>query len=351
MARLDRLRAGGQSTAPWRKTPERQQTLRTLLGELEHLPGVRSAALTTKLPLRGSGDSWGITVEGRPDLPDSTTYFRLVSRDYFRTLGIAVRRGRGFTTADRADSERVVVINEALAKKYFPGEEPIGRRLQIETGLWERIVGVVENVAEARLTDGPEPARYMLVDQVPYAPELHTLVLHTERLADAAAVLEAARRTAQRIAPGLAVREATTMERVFAAAVGPARQIMTLLALLTSLALVLGAVGVYGVIAHHVSRRRRDYGIRMALGLPPARVLRQVVGHGATLISAGIVVGIAASVVLARSLAALLYGVRAADPIALMAATLALLAVGVLAAFVPAYRASRVDPARVLCEQ
>ncbi len=114
---------------------------------------------------------------------------------------------------------------------------------------------------------------------------------------------------------------------------------------------MLGAIGVYGVIAHHVSRRKRDYGIRVALGLAPARVVRQVVGRGAALVGLGIVVGIAASVVLARSLASLLYGVRAADPMALAAATLALLAVGMLAAFVPAWRASRVDPAKVLREQ
>jgi ABC-type antimicrobial peptide transport system permease subunit len=126
---------------------------------------------------------------------------------------------------------------------------------------------------------------------------------------------------------------------------------MTLLTLLTVLALVLGAIGVYGVIAHHVSRRKRDYAIRVALGLPPARVLRQVVGHGAALVGAGIAIGVLASIVLARSLASLLYGVQAADPVALMAATLSLLAVGVFAAFVPAYRASRVDPARVLREQ
>ncbi|HEV2852603.1 MAG TPA: ADOP family duplicated permease [Thermoanaerobaculia bacterium] len=335
------------------KDTERHQILRTLLGELEHLPGVRSAALTTKLPLRGRGDNWGITVEGRPDLAESTTAFRLVSRDYFQTLGVKVLEGRGFTDADRPGGELVTVINEAVAKKYFPDVNPIGRRIQTGFGdRWERIVGVVENVAEARLTDEAEPARYMLSDQVEdYSPEQQTLVLRTERPADAASVLEAARKTVQRVAPGVAVQEATTMENVFAEAVGPARQIMTLLTLLTALALVLGAIGVYGMIAHHVSRRRREYGIRMALGLPPARVLRQVVGHGTALVGAGIVIGVLASVVLARSLASLLYGVRAADPMALTAATLALLAVGVLAAFVPAYRASRLDPARVLREQ
>jgi ABC-type antimicrobial peptide transport system permease subunit len=191
----------------------------------------------------------------------------------------------------------------------------------------------------------------MLYDQVPYASERQTLVLRTERPEDAVAVLEAARQTVQRAVSGVAVQEATTMEQVFAQSVGPARQIMTLLTLLTGLALVLGAIGVYGVIAHQVGRRKRDYGIRMALGLQPARVVQQVVGQGAALVGVGIVIGLIAAVVLARSLASLLYGVQAADPMALMAATLALLTVGVLAALIPAYRASRVDPARVLFDQ
>jgi predicted permease len=331
------------------KEPEVQQTMRTLLDELGQLPGVRKVAATSKLPLRGSGDSWGLRVEGRPDLPESTIFVRLVSRDYFETLGIAVRQGRGFSGADRPNSERVIVINEALAKKYFPGVDPVGRRLDVGFE-WQRVVGVVENVAEANLTDEREPALYMISDQVPYAPQIQTLVLRTERPADAAAVVDAARKTVERVAPGVAVQEATTIEQVFTEAVGPARQIMTLLTLLTVLALVLGAIGVYGVIAHHVSRRKRDYGIRIALGLTPARVVRHVVGRGTALVGLGIVIGAVAAVGLARSLASLLYGVGAADPMALLAATLALLAAGVLAAFVPAWRASRVDPARVLYE-
>jgi putative ABC transport system permease protein len=331
------------------KTAERQQTMRTVLGELEQLPGIRSAALTSKLPLRGRGDSWGVAVEGRPDLPDTTAYTRFVSRDYFETLGIAMRQGRGFSDADRPDGERVVVVNEALAKKYFPDVDPVGRRLDVGFG-WHRIVGVVENVAEANLTQDREPALYIVYDQVSYAPELQTLVLRAERPSEAAAVLDAARRAVQRVAPGVAVQEATTIEQVLARAVGPARQIMTLLTLLTVLALVLGAIGVYGVIAHHVSRRKRDYGIRIALGLSPARVVRQVVGRGTALVGLGIVIGAGAAVVLARWLGSLLYGVGAADPLALVAATLALLTVGMLAAFVPAWRASRVDPARVLYE-
>jgi predicted permease len=333
------------------KAAERRQAMRTLLIELERLPGVRSAALTTKLPLRGNGDNWGITVEGRPDLPDTTTFVRFVSLDYFRALGIALREGRLFTSGDRPGGEPAVVINQALAKKYFQGTDPVGRRLKTASDRWERVVGVVEDVAEAGLTDEPGPARYLLAEQFDYWPERQTVVLRMERPQDAAGVLEAARGTVQRVAPGVAVQEATTMERVFDQAVGPARQIMTLLTLMTGLALALGAIGVYGVIAHHVSRRKRDYSIRVALGLSPARVLRQVVGRGAALVGVGVVVGALASVILGRWLASLLYGVHAADPVALTAAALALLAVGVLAAFVPAYRASRVDPARVLREQ
>ncbi|HEX8692656.1 MAG TPA: ADOP family duplicated permease [Longimicrobium sp.] len=333
-------------------TERRQQTVRELVAALGQLPGVRSAGAAQKIPLRGSGDNWGLAVVGRPDLEESTTAFRIVTPGYFPTMGIALRQGRLFGGSDRPGGERAVVVNEALARKYFPGVSPVGRL--VSTGFdsaGERIVGVVEDVAEGSLTDQAEPARYMLYDQIPYAPEGNTLVLRTDRPEDAAAVLDAARRTIQRTAPGVAVQKATTMERVLAQAVGPARQVMTLLTLLTGLALVLGAVGVYGVISHFASRRRRDWGIRVALGLRPSRVVALVVRHGAALVGGGIALGIVATLVLARLLASLLYGIGAADPLALAAAAAALMTVGLVAAYVPAWRASRVDPAEVLREQ
>jgi len=132
----------------------RLRSVLDLLPSLQALPGVRAAAAAQKLPLRGSGDNWGIEVQGRPDLELTTTAFRIVTHDYFQALGARVLRGRGFLPTDRATTERVVVINEALAAKYFPGEDPLGRILL--TGFddrGERIVGVVENMAEARLTD------------------------------------------------------------------------------------------------------------------------------------------------------------------------------------------------------
>jgi ABC-type antimicrobial peptide transport system permease subunit len=167
----------------------------------------------------------------------------------------------------------------------------------------------------------------------------------------AVGVLDAARRTVGEVAPRVAVQEATTMESILAHAVGPARQVMTLLTLLTGLALVLGAVGIYGVISHFVTRRRRDYGVRIALGQSAAGVIRQVVGRGGVLVAIGSAIGIASALLLARLLATFLYGVGAADPIAMGAAVAALAAVGLAAAYIPARRASRTDPVLVLRQE
>ena len=328
---------------------------RRLVAELETalaaLPGVRAAGATQKLPLRGQGDSWGLKLEDKPDLPATTAFVRLVTPGYFQTMGIQLLEGRLLAATDRADTERVVVINRALAAKYFPGENPIGRRIGTGLGGYERIVGVVEDVAEAALTDAPTPARYFLYDQVKsYSPTRHALVLRAAPGHDPAALLDDARRQIAAIAPSVAVHRSTTLEAVFAQAIGPARQVMSVLTLLTALAVVLGAVGVYGVTAHFVRRRQRDLGICIALGLRPSRVVAQVVSRGGVLVMIGSVLGITAALALARLLSAFLYGVSAVDPVSMAGATLGLLAVGVAAALVPAWRASRLDPAAVFRE-
>jgi putative ABC transport system permease protein len=318
---------------------------------LAALPGVKAAGSTQKLPLRGAGDDWGVELEDKPDLPSTTAYVRLVTPGYFKTMGIQLLEGRLLEASDRADTERVVVINHAFAAKYFPGEDPIGRRIATGFDGYERIVGVVEDVAEAYLTDAPTPARYFLYDQAKgYSPTRNTLVLRAEAGHDPAALLDDARRQIAATAPGVAIYRATTLESVFAQAIGPARQVMSVLTLLTVLAVVLGAVGVYGVTAHFVRRRQRDLGICIALGLRPSRVVAQVVGRGGVLVMIGSVLGIAAALALARLLSAFLYGISAVDPISMAGATLALLAVGVAAALVPAWRASRLDPAAVFRE-
>jgi len=336
---------------------QRAQVIEQMRAALAALPGVKSAAVAMKIPLRGGGDSFGVTIEGKPDAERTFTYFRLVSRDYFNTLGIKLRAGRTFDNTDRqpadtAHPEMAVVVNEAFVKKYFPGENPIGRVMGGGFNARQRIIGIVGNVSEASLTDEKEPARYYLAgEQAPWFGTNHaTFVLRAQRPADAPAILDAARRELQKIAPGYAIQETTTMDRVLDAAVGPARQIMTLLTLLSALALVLGAVGIYGVIAHFAARRKRDWAIRVALGLKGSLVVRHIVWQGATLVLIGVVIGALGTVLLARLLVSFLFGVSTVDPPAFIAASVVLLLIGVAAAFVPAWRAGTVDPALVLRE-
>lgn len=341
------------ATMPLRLTPpDRRRVILEMVPLLQGLPGVQAAAAAQKLPLRGSGDNWGIRIQGRSDEARATTAFRMVTRDYFTTLGLPIRRGRNFDSSDREGSDRVVIINEALAAKFFPGEDPIGRVLL--TGLdqgtdrGERIIGVVANAAEAELTDTAVPARYMLYDQLPFMYTQVSFVMRTDSAKQLAALLSAARSAIEREGIQLAVQDTTTMRAVFERAVGPAARIVTLLGLLAGLALALGAVGVYGVISHYVTRRSRDYGICIALGQPPAHVVRQVVGRGAALVAIGSTIGVAAALAVTKVLSSLLYDVRPTDPLALIGAVAVLLLVGMLAAFVPARRASLTDPAVVL---
>jgi predicted permease len=331
---------------------DRRRTIVDAIPVLQGLPGVRAVAATVKLPLRGSGNNWGIQVPGKPDLDRTTTAFRAVTRDYFAALGIPLTRGRGFQSSDRANSERVVIVNEALAAKYFEGEDPVGRI--ISTGFderGERIIGVVANVAEAQLTDAPVPARYMLYEQVPMVWHEATFAVRAERPEDTARLLDMTRSTLQNNVRNLAIQKMATMESVFDLAVGAPQRVATLLSLLAGLALLLGAVGIYGVISHFVSRRTRDYGICIALGLPPQRVVSQIVRRGLALAALGSVLGLVAVMVGARRLQTLLYDVRPADAGALVAAVVVLLMIAICASFIPAWRASRTDPATVLRQQ
>ena len=333
----------------------KRQTMNDMVAALRALPGVTAAGSTQKLPLRGNGWNFGFELEGNPESRGTTTLVRFVSPDYLSVLGVSLKDGRFFTDADRLnaatpDADGVMVVSEALVKKYFGNTNPIGARVANGTGGWARVIGVVRDVAEADLTDAREPIRYMLSESIGFMAGTEVLVFRTSGRTPESA-LNDARDAIQRLAPSVAVQQTTTLGRVFDIAVGPARQVMSLLALLTSLALVLGAVGVYGVISHFVNRRSRDWGVRIALGMMPARVVRMIVARGAALVTLGVVIGIAAFFALARLLSSFLYGVGAGDPLAMMSATIVLLIVGMLAAVIPGVRASRTDPAIVLREQ
>jgi predicted permease len=331
---------------------KREMTLDELGRALRELPGVASVGVGQTLPLRGGGYRAGLSIDDRPEIQNAATEIRMVTPGYLESLGFALRRGRAISGDDRAEAERVVVINEAFARSYFPGVDPVGRSIGVDAdGARSRIVGVVADAAEKRLTDAAEPVRYVASAQVPWIDDAQSIVLRTVPGAAETSLLDPARRIIARVAPAVAVQQTTTMRRVLDTSVGPARQVVTLLSLLTGLALILGAVGVYGVMAHAATRRRRDWAIRMAIGLPGSRVIAQVLGHGAMLVSAGIAAGIAGAAMLTRLLSSFLFDVSALDPIAFATAAAALFGVGVAAAFVPAVRAGMADPLTALREQ
>lgn len=334
---------------------DRIRMLHQLVGTIVRLPGVASAAATQKLPLRGAGNYMPIEVERQPELESPSVAFRMVTPDYFGTMGIRLRDGRGLLETDRLPTEEgVVVINQTLADQYFRTTDPIGQRIAF-WDRWDRIVGVVDDVAESELTGGPEPVRYVLYEHSPgrstWLNTWQTIVFRTHSGQSPTALLDPARRAIQAAAPEVAVEEATTMTRVFQRAMGPARQLMQLLSLLSGLALALGVVGVYGVVSHAVGRSKRDWGIRMALGMRPPHVVGRIVGKTGVLVGTGIALGLLAFLALSRLLGGFLYGVGRADPVALATATAVLLAAGLLAAYIPGRRASRIDPTMVLREE
>jgi putative ABC transport system permease protein len=328
-----------------------EQTLDELTTALREMPGVQSVGATQNLPLRGGGYNLGLEFSDRPGLKNLTTEYRIVTPSYLESVGMVLRRGRTISSTDRRDASRVVVINEAFAEKYFAGVDPIGKMIGGDADVPSRVVGVVGNAVERHLVDAAQPVRYVAVAQMPWLDTEQTLVLRAAPGVDETSLLEPARRAIARVAPGVALQQTTTMGRVLDRAIGPARQVVVLLALLTALALTLGAVGIYGAIAQFTARRRRDWAIRVALGLPGSRVIAQVVAHGALLVTAGIGAGIAGAAAITRVLSSLLYGVSAVDPMAFAMAGAALLGVGVFAALVPAWRAGTTDPVIALREE
>jgi predicted permease len=330
---------------------EKRTLLRELVRRLAEVPGVTAVASTQRLPLRGSGDVAGVALPGAPAGSRPTACFRLVSPDYFRVLGMPLLAGHTLTPAasvtDDDPADREIVVNQAFVKKFFPDRDPMGQVMR-GMGANDRIVGVVGDVAEQRLAEKPPATWYYLVDHLGAFLDGQTLVLRTAPGVDPASILREARSVIGRTAPAVAVREVGTMQRVFDRAVGPAREVMTLLGLLTGLGLVLGAVGIYGVIAQFAARRSREWSIRAALGLGPWQLARQVLGHGTSLVGAGILAGVVGAVASTRLLSSLLYGVAATDPLTFAGAALVLLAVGVFATLVPALRASRANHALLL---
>ena len=323
-----------------------------LFERLRALPGVVAAGGTTRLPLGSTAVSTTIDVEGRPrsdaDLPE--VQFRRAVDDFFGAMQMPITRGRGFTREDGPQAPPAAVINEAMAARLFPGEDPIGRR--IRTGPnpvrnpWMTVVGVVGDVRHTGLDQAPAAELYIPHRQGP--PVAPFVVLRTR--GDAAGMADALRRSLREFDRGLAVFDIRTMLDVRAASVAPRRFILVLVSGFGLLALTLAAVGVYGVMALVVGERTREVGVRLALGAQPRVVLWMVLAQATRLALAGVVIGLVAAALLAPLLERQLFGIRPYDPVTFAAVPAMLLLVAAAAAFAPARRAMRIEPTHAMRE-
>ncbi|MCW5556583.1 MAG: ABC transporter permease [Verrucomicrobiae bacterium] len=317
-----------------------------LLERVQALPGVRSAALTGYLPLGTEHSNGNMVVEGQ-ELPrgEQGFFFEMLSvgPGYFATMGTALLQGREFTGPDREGTPRVAIINEAAANRYWPGQNPIGRRLGDPQNALE-IVGVVPTGRYRSLGEDPRPAFYTCFLQ----EQRLSGVLVAQVQGATRPVLSAIRGVFQDLDPRLAPTRLSTLDQHLTLALFPMRTSGLLLGVLGLVALILAVSGLFGVIAYSVSQRTREVGIRMALGAQRGEVLRLVMRQGLKLAGIGTVVGIIGALAATRLLRGLLFGVGAMDPLTFIAVPLLLLAVALLACWVPARRAARVDPVEAL---
>jgi putative ABC transport system permease protein len=333
----------------WTRYPEPHQRLAFFdraIEQIRAVPGVVSVGATTKIPLTGGGSTQPFTVEGRPagaiaEQPMAQT--RYVSPDYFQAIGIPLRQGRVFTDQDRDKSVPVVIISEAMARRFWPGENPVGKRLtpsfHSEAGARE-IVGVVGDVKTSGLDVDASAMMYLPYKQAPL-PFL-SFVVRTS--SNPESLIQPVSRAIYSIDKDQALTDVQTMDQVLTKSVSDRRFNMMLLLTFAGVALLLAAVGVYGVMNYTVTLRRRELGIRMALGAARMDVLRLVLGQGLTLTLIGVGIGLISAYALTRLMATLLYGVTATDYLTFASVSAVLIAVGLVASYVPARRATKVNP-------
>jgi putative ABC transport system permease protein len=333
-----------------------------LIARVRSMPGVASVAAINHMPL--VGDMWGFPyfVEGRPaprpgEAPTAT--FRVVSAGYFETMGIGMASGRTLASTDRDGSPPVIIVNESLARGAWPGESALGTRLRVPAGpdlrdqVWRTVVGVSRNTVRGDLHDTPEPELFIPLEQnQAYRAEgdIHfeamTIVVRTT--AEPAVVVPSIRAVVRGLAPDVPISDVFLMRQVVDEAADGARFTLVLLGSFAGVALALAALGIAGVISHDVASRRREIGIRLALGAAPARVAAHVAGEGLTAAVVGLGVGLAAAAALRGAVTSLLFVVTPFDGPTLATVTLALMLVAGAACGLPAYRASRISPAEEL---
>jgi putative ABC transport system permease protein len=321
-----------------------------LLPRLRGLPGVQAASAVMGLPLAGLDFIISFEVAGRPPVPPAqqpSMQVRVATPEYFSTLGISLKRGRMFTEDDRLQSPKVVLITEAAAKQYFPNEDPIGKTIKLGWGRGPgkpraggEVVGVVGDIKAEGLDDPNQPQIYMPLRQWPVS--FMTVVLKTS--VPPTSLTEAARAQVAAIDPNLPLSNLGTLDAIVAKSISQQRFYMTLLSVFAAVALVLAAIGIFGVLSYAVSQRTREIGIRMALGAQERTVIGLVVRQAMALVAAGVVAGTLLALYLSQTMTKMLFSVRPTDPTTFVSVAAVLAGVALLASYLPARRATRVDP-------
>jgi predicted permease len=347
--------------------PARLASLRAMLAAMRNVPGVRFAAISIDPPFSGNNINGDVTIEGRPApkaKQEQYVEYRIISAQFFSSMGMPLLRGRDLTEQDDANRARVVIIDRTAADRYFPGQDPIGKRISLWTEgnekdskpVWLEIIGVAPEIHQFGLDDLPRPSAYFsmsvmnnddLVQFMPLSPM--SMVVRTS--VPPATLSKPIVDAIHSVDPDMPVTGILPMDSILAQSLAQPRLASLLLGIFAGLALLLAAVGIYGVIAYNVGQRTREIGIRMALGARNSNVLGLVLKHGMSLGLIGLGIGLAASLVLTRFLKGLLFSVSPTDPLTLLVVAVLLAFVAFLACYIPARRAMAVDPIVALrCE-
>jgi len=337
------------SLPPARYAGKSTQFFDRLIEQLRALPTVTAAGAVSFLPMTGPASATSFHAEGQPVFEPGArpvTEVRVISGEYFRAMGIPLKAGRLFNSDELRENRNVLLITEEMARQAFPGLDPIGRRISISWAddAYQEVIGVVGDIRHADLGTPTRPMIYW-----PHVKNAYTTMYPVVRTTgDPATVVAAARAEVQRLDPAQPIANARTIDEIVSTTVAQPRLIMRLLAVFAAVALVLAAVGIYGVVAYGVSQRTREIGIRMALGARPSSVVRLVVTHGVVLAGAGLAVGIPAALLLARAMGSMLFETEPADPATIATVAVVLTAVAVLACVLPLRKALGVDPSVAL---
>jgi len=331
--------------ARYREDARAIQFYQQLFESIDRLPGVQASGGVSFLPLAKLGSATSYTVVGQPLPPmgqEPVADVRVITNQYFKSMGIPLVRGRLFDERSSGDAQNKVIVNEALVRRHWPGEDPIGKRIKIS---WsddreDEIVGVVGNVRHSGLDAEARSTTYWPYARNPYA----AMTVTVRTTGDAASVVSAIRGIVRDRDPDLAVADIKTMDQVVSRSVAQRRLMMVMLGIFAAAALLLSAVGIYGVIAYGVTQRTQEIGIRLALGAQRADVLKMIVGQAAWLSVVGIAFGAAGALLLTRLMTDLLFQVKPFDPVTFAAVACGLVLVALLAGYVPGRRATRVDP-------